>query len=160
MLEVGSYDVNGSVRPIVEALFPARYLGVDVQAGQGVDQVVSCESLCESVDVAAWDVVISCEMLEHAWDWRTCVVQMFSALAPGGWLLLTTRSPGFPYHPFPDDHWRFTNEQMCAVCNALLLDSVTVEDDPELGVFVFAQRPRTAPYVPPDVLQGISVETV
>jgi len=40
VLEVGSYDVNGSVRPIFSdrERFP-HYTGVDMRAGPGVDRV-------------------------------------------------------------------------------------------------------------------------
>jgi len=106
VLEVGSYDVNGSVRPYVERLHPRRYLGVDAEMGPSVDRVVDCEKL--TIEVAGkWDVVISTEMLEHVRDWQTCMEQLALIVKPGGLLLITTRSPGFGYHPFPEDHWRF-----------------------------------------------------
>jgi SAM-dependent methyltransferase len=131
VLEVGSYDVNGSVRPYVESLQPRRYLGVDVAEGPSVDQVVDY-----------WDVVICTEMLEHVADWRPCVMQLARATAPGGLLLITTRSPGFPYHPFPDDHWRFTIDNMIEIMDALNLVGVDVQDDPDCpGVFVLARKP-------------------
>jgi SAM-dependent methyltransferase len=140
VLEVGSYDVNGSVRPYVMGLKPWRYFGVDAQEGPGVDRVVDCESLTFNMGYAAYGLVISTEMLEHVRDWRTCMMEMASAVKPGGYLLITTRSPGFPYHAFPEDHWRFTKRQMRDIMHALEFEVLALEDDPEPGVFVFAHR--------------------
>jgi hypothetical protein len=70
-LEVGSYDVNGSVRPYVETLKPACYLRVDSQEGLRVDTVVNCEHLTHYVGYASWEVVITTEMLEHVRNWRS-----------------------------------------------------------------------------------------
>lgn len=143
VLEVGSYDVNGSVRPYIESCHPRTYLGVDAAPGPSVDRVVDCENL--TGDVAnQWDVVISTEMLEHVRDWQTCLEQMAQVTASEGLLLITTRSPGFPYHPFPEDHWRFTVDEMKQILVALEWDVITVEDDPGLGcpgVFALARKP-------------------
>src|SRR5512133_1128292 len=65
VLEVGSQNVNGSLRSYVEGLGPSRYFGVDMTPGDGVDEVCSAEKLIERFGVDAFDVVISTEMLEH-----------------------------------------------------------------------------------------------
>lgn len=142
ILEVGSFDVNGSVRPYLESLGPSRYLGVDAGLGPRVDQVVDCEQLVQTVG-SDWDIVISTEMLEHVRDWRTCLIQLVGAVAPGGVLIITTRSPGFPYHPFPEDHWRYTRDFMHEVMETLDLYSTVLDDtDPySPGVFVAADKP-------------------
>lgn len=142
VLEVGSYDVNGSVRPHVESLGPEQYLGVDAGPGPRVDQVVDCEHLVQTVG-SGWDIVISTEMLEHVRNWRTCLLQLAEAVMPGGMLLLTTRSPGFPYHPYPEDHWRFTVELMRDVLETLDLHGTVVPDTDARspGVFVLAEKP-------------------
>jgi SAM-dependent methyltransferase len=161
VLEVGSYDVNGSVRPHVESLGPARYLGVDASTGPRVDMVVDCEHLATEVGYAAWDLVITTEMLEHVRDWRACMFQLASVVKPGGFLLITTRSPGFPYHPFPEDHWRYTNDQMRAILTALGLEILTLDDDPDPGVFALAQRTDISGLVGAGFrLQDLTVEDV
>jgi SAM-dependent methyltransferase len=160
VLEVGSYDVNGSVRPFVESLEPAIYLGVDATAGRCVDQVVDCESLTASVEISAWDLVITTEMLEHVDDWRACMAQLVSAVKPGGYLLITTRSPGFPYHPFPVDNWRYTQKQMFEILTALDMVVIALEEDPQPGVFVLARKPDTCGRwrVSPERLRDIEIE--
>jgi len=45
IIEIGARDVNGSFRQIVEAFEPAEYIGVDIEAGPGVDTVCSVHDL-------------------------------------------------------------------------------------------------------------------
>lgn len=166
VLEVGAYDVNGSVRPCVSELLPAEYLGVDASAGPGVDRVVDCEHLVSYVG-NAWDLVISTEMLEHVDDWRRCLIQLSNAVAMGGYLIITTRSPGFPYHPFPVDNWRYTTDQMRKILGELNLRVDKVRDDPQApGVFALAYKPvcdsshKTCWPVDYHVLDAVNVERV
>jgi hypothetical protein len=71
-------------------------------------------------------------MLEHCFDWQGALFQMLHVLRPDGVLVLTTRSPGFPLHDHPADHWRFGKEEL-----KRLLEPVGVilelEDDFSLG---------------------------
>jgi SAM-dependent methyltransferase len=161
VLEVGSYNVNGSVRPIITAYHPSEYLGVDQAAGPGVDEVLDCSALIETFGAGSWDVVVSTEMLEHVRDWRACVRNLIHVVAPGGLLVITTRSPGFPYHPFPEDHWRYPVAAFERILANARLDQLNVRPDPEApGVFVKARKPegwrppRGNPWV------GVGVEPV
>lgn len=136
VLEVGALNVNGSLRAHVEALKPASYKGIDIQAGTGVDFVAD---IAEGAYLPLEDLIICTEMLEHAPDWRAAVNNMKRALKPGGWLLLTTRSVGFPFHEYPGDHWRFSTADMRRIFADFDLDQV--KDDPQApGVFVLAQK--------------------
>lgn len=45
IIEIGSYDVNGSLRSIIESRDPAEYIGVDIQKGRGVDVVCNAEDI-------------------------------------------------------------------------------------------------------------------
>jgi len=142
VLEVGSHNINGSVRPFIEQYGPEMYIGVDMQKGPGVDLVANCERLVKNMGGDAWDIVVSTEMLAHVDNWRICMRQMTWAVAPGGLFLLTTRSPGFPYQPFPVDNWRFTTNDMERIIEALRLQTVVIEDDKEApGVFMLARKP-------------------
>lgn len=166
VLEVGAYDVNGSVRPAVEALGPGSYLGVDCSPGPRVDQVLNVADLTTVFGRDAFDVVISTEMLEHVVDWQDAIARMCDVLRPGGVLLLTTRSPGFPYHPFPIDTWRYTTDVMGEILAAAALTVQVLVDDPDPrapGVFTKAVKPAT--WQPPwqaapigDVFAGIAVQ--
>jgi len=144
VIEAGSMDVNGSVRPYVESLGPSLYVGTDMRDGPGVDWVLLAEYLPSSFGTNA-DVVISTEMLEHAEDWQAAMRGMIDVLAPGGVLLLTTRSAGFPLHGYPDDHNRFSVGAMGQILKAAGLDVERLEADPQAGhpgVFARARKPQ------------------
>lgn len=89
VLEVGSRDVNGTVRH----LFPnaTRYVGVDIAEGPSVDIV------CDAAELdlgETFDVVVSTEVLEHAERWRDIVRRCAAHLNDGGRLSLTAAAPG------------------------------------------------------------------
>jgi SAM-dependent methyltransferase len=142
VLECGSLDVNGSLRPFVIERGPLVYHGIDKEFGPGVDAILGTENIVAHYGAARWDLIISTEMLEHASRWQQCIHAMKEALAPGGTLLLTTRSPGFPYHGYPEDHWRFTPETMEEAFADAGEFSVISDPDPDSpGVFVLARGP-------------------
>lgn len=150
VLEVGAYDVNGSVRPHTEALGPRSYLGVDIAAGPRVDRVLDATKLVETFGREAFDVVITTEMVEHVRDWRAVVANLKGVLRPGGHLLVTTRSAGFPYHGWPYDFWRYEPEDMRRIFGDLELHAVE-SDTASPGIFVFGRRPESFVEDTPDL---------
>jgi hypothetical protein len=144
VLEAGSMDVNGSVRPHVLAFGPAQYIATDMRPGPGVDALCDAGELQVIFGVRSADTVISTEMLEHAKDWQAAMRGMIGVLAEGGVLVLTTRSEGFPLHGYPDDHWRYSVDAMGTI---LLAAGLTVErlmpdpDPASPGVFARARKP-------------------
>jgi len=122
VLEIGSLNVNGSVRE----LFADRgkfywYAGIDRQNGPGVDYVGEIGDLVPKfaslLDVGWGDfgVVVSTEAFEHdATFWNT--IQMaHRALRKDGLFIVTTRNIGFPRHDYPSDLYRFTADGLRAV---------------------------------------------
>src|SRR5437667_11583807 len=81
IIEVGSYDVNGSVLPYLQSLAPASYLGVDITPRPGVDLVCDAQRLVEQFGTERFDVVVSTELLEHVRDWRA-VISGLKRIAP------------------------------------------------------------------------------
>jgi hypothetical protein len=69
-----------------------------------------------------------------------------SLLQSEGLLVLTTRSPGFEYHPWPEDHWRFTPDTMRAAFANPGMEILHLSEDPDLrqgrpsGVGICVQR--------------------
>jgi SAM-dependent methyltransferase len=141
VLEVGAFDVNGSVRPHAESLGPRTYLGVDITPGPRVDRVMDARQLVGTFGRESFDVVITTEMVEHVRDWQTVVSNLKGVLRPGGHLLVTTRSAGFPYHGWPYDFWRYEPEDMRRIFSDLELLAVE-SDTASPGIFVFARRPE------------------
>ena len=140
VIEVGSLDVNGSLRSWIEQFKPAAYVGVDLTLGPGVDEVCDAGNLVHRFGTEAFDLVISTEMLEHVRDWRGVVSNLKNLLAPGGILLVTTRSAGFGYHGFPNDFWRFGVDDFARIFADIDVQSLAADpDDP--GVFLKAARP-------------------
>ena len=89
VLEIGSYDVNGSVRACFAG---SDYLGVDLTPGPGVDEVCAGDEVAlpdESVDLA-----ISCECFEHTPRWSETFLNMVRMTRPGGVVLFTCATTG------------------------------------------------------------------
>lgn len=140
VIEIGSYDVNGSIRSIIKSLNPAEYLGVDLEEGPGVDLVCGAEEILNCFHDEFFDVVISTEMIEHVLDWRKVISNIKKITKPDGIILLTTRSYGFPFHPSPTDFWRFEYEDMESIfsdCEILVLE----KDHEFPGVFIKVRKP-------------------
>lgn len=142
VLEVGSMDVNGSVRNIVMAHNPKQYLGVDMEEGPSVDGVCSVDNLVNEFGTNSFDVVISTEMMEHVVDWQSAFSNMMKVLRPGGLFVVTTRSIPFGYHPHPIDTWRYTPDAMGQILKAAHFQAELICPDPEhAGVFFRARKP-------------------
>jgi SAM-dependent methyltransferase len=144
VLEVGSLDVNGSVRAVIEALSPGAYVGVDLATGPGVDELCDVAQLVERFGPESFELVVSTELVEHVRDWRTAFENMKTVLSPGGTILVTTRSRGFPVHGYPFDYWRYEPEDMARILADF--EDVRIEQDPlEPGVLVVARKPCVPP---------------
>lgn len=140
VLEVGSMNVNGSLRGHVLSLGPSTYVGVDFMAGDGVDVICDASRLEQHFGKDAFDVVLSTEMLEHAEDWRGAILAMKSVLRPGGIFLLTARGPGFPLHGYPHDWHRFTVDDFRRMFSDF--EICVIRDDPQHpGVLLLARKP-------------------
>lgn len=140
VIEVGSLNVNGSLRPILECWEPREYVGADVVAGPGVDVVCRAEELTNRFGPDTFDVVVSTEMLEHVRDWRVVVSNLKRVCRPGGLLVITTRRRGFPYHAHPCDFWRYEPDDLRAIfsdCEILRLEA----EPREHGVHLKARKP-------------------
>ena len=93
VLEVGALDINGSARSFFA---DCDYTGIDVAAGKGVDQVAKGEDF--AADANAFDVVISCECMEHNPMYLKTWLNMLRVLREDGLLLMTCATFGRPQH--------------------------------------------------------------
>lgn len=137
VLEVGSYDENGSIRDC----FGPDYIGVDMRDGPGVDLTMNGHDLGVFFDASSFDVVVSTETLEHDSHFWSTLAQIGRVLRPGGTLLLTMRGNGFPHHAYPSDYWRFMPDCATTLLDLASCDLVEVAEDPEMpGLFIAGHR--------------------
>ncbi len=140
VIEVGSYDMNGSMRPVVSVWKPAEYVGVDIVPGPGVDVVCNADDTVKHFGKERFDVVISTEAIEHVRNWKTVISNLKNLCAPEGVILVTTCMPGHYYHPHPGDFWRYTPEDFREIFSDCEIEAV--ESDPRtLGVYIRAKKP-------------------
>lgn len=104
IVDVGSYDVNGSYRAIFDR--PRwQYVGVDIAAGPNVDMVLSSPYRFPMPNSFA-DVVVSGQAFEHIEFFWLTWGEMVRVLRPGGIIFLIAPSRGSE-HLHPVDCWRF-----------------------------------------------------
>jgi cephalosporin hydroxylase len=101
ILDVGSYDVNGTMKPIFEQ---GQYIGLDMEKGPNVDIVGKSHEI-PFID-NFFDIVISSSCFEHDDMFWVSFKEMCRVLKPGGYMYIQAPQNG-PYHGWPGDNWRF-----------------------------------------------------
>lgn len=104
VLEIGSYNVNGSVREFSGVSQAGTYFGIDMRDGPGVDHVIRAEHFDGQ---EGYDVALCAEMLEHASDPEGVIRAAYRSLRPGGVLILTAAAPERTPHNNNGDHNAF-----------------------------------------------------
>jgi SAM-dependent methyltransferase len=106
VLDVGSYDVNGTFRSALPA--PWHYTGCDIRSGPNVDIVMSSPERIQDQGYQ-YDVVICGATLEHVIrPWRL-VPEMARMLKADGVLLVSVPWQ-WEMHDHPCDYWRVLPE--------------------------------------------------
>lgn len=87
-------------------LAQGQWLGIDMQPGDGVDQVEDIQ--CLPIDwLGRFSGIVCSEVLEHVERPWNAVLELRQAMRRDGLLIVTTLT-AFPLHGYPDDYWRFT----------------------------------------------------
>lgn len=138
VLEVGSQDVNGTVRP----LFTGPYIGVDIAPARGVDEIADAQDLSSFAD-RSFDVVVSTEMLEHCPRPWLAVPEM--ARVASDIVILTARGYDergcWAVHGYPHDYYRYSAGAMTLLATDAGLDVLQCDRDPEgPGWFLLCRR--------------------
>jgi SAM-dependent methyltransferase len=89
VLEIGSRNVNGSVRPFFAG---SEYVGVDLSAGKDVDLVASGHEV--AFPDGSFDLAICCECFEHNPQWLQTFTNMHRMTKAGGAVIVTCASRG------------------------------------------------------------------
>jgi len=103
ILDVGSYDVNGSYRHLF-ANPNWEYIGLDIESGPNVD-FVSVDEYNFGLPSDSFDIVLSGNTIEHVKDIFSWVKEIARVAVPGGLICITTVT-NIDYHPHPVDCWR------------------------------------------------------
>ena len=127
LLDVGSFNVNGSYRPIAASM-AWQYTGVDILPGNNVD-VVSDDPYRFPFDDGQFDIVISGSVMEHVeaiWLW---IPELARLIRPGGMLAIITHTH-WKYHAHPVDCWRIMPDGM-----RFLFDETKVLENYEINMY-------------------------
>lgn len=87
VLEIGSHNVNGSVRPFFAG---SDYTGVDLSEGKDVDVVASGHEV--AFPDGSFDLAICCECFEHNPQWLQTFTNMHRMTKAGGVVIVTCAS--------------------------------------------------------------------
>lgn len=138
VLDIGSYDVNGSYRTLFDAA-GWSYLGVDLSEGPGVDVVLK-DPYQLPLASGSFDLVISGQAFEHVEFFWHSWFEMLRVLRTGGEIFLIAPSRG-PEHRYPQDCWRFYPDGYRALAKLGGCELVSVhtdwEPDPDPGSSVW-----------------------
>lgn len=103
IVEIGSQDVNGSIRTAAPA--GIGYIGVDFVEGSGVDLVLQNPYKLPFEDNSI-DYFVSSSMFEHSEMFWLLFIEIMRVLKPDGLLYMNVPSNG-QFHRYPVDCWRF-----------------------------------------------------
>lgn len=103
ILEIGSQDVNGSIRDVAPKHMD--YIGADFVEGKGVNVVISDPYHLPFPD-ATFDIIVSNSCFEHSEMFWLLFLDAIRMLKPNGLLYLNAPSNG-DFHRYPVDCWRF-----------------------------------------------------
>jgi SAM-dependent methyltransferase len=123
IVELGSQNVNGSLRDHCPP--GARYVGLDMAPGRGVDLVVESGRPLPLADSSV-DVVVTSSCFEHDVCYWETFLELLRILRPGGLLYLNAPS-NCSFHRFPLDCWRFYPDAGAALIEWARRRSVQVE---------------------------------
>jgi hypothetical protein len=135
VLEIGSLDINGSIRPLFAEA--AHYHGLDVVPGPGVDEVADAATWTTTV---RYDVVACAEVLEHAPAWAAILEVMWAATASGGTLLMSCATDPRPPHSAVDGQAVRAGEHYANVPAAAVRDVIAGWDTTTWSIEVAAGR--------------------
>ncbi len=138
ILDVGSYDVNGSMKPVFKEE-PWTYHGLDLEKGPNVDIVSPMDKF--PLNSETYHVVVSSSCFEHSRIFWITFNEMVRVLRKGGLMYINTPSDG-PYHGYPSDCWRFYKDAYQALAewneNVELLEQFIIESGQwkdNIGIF-------------------------
>jgi SAM-dependent methyltransferase len=107
ILEIGSWmEPNQAEYANLRPFFPqSEYLGIDMRAGLGVDQVIKADKLPFKDN--SFDLVLCLETFEHA-DKPWLVAAEIERVTKKTGIAIVSSQQNFPIHSYPSDYFRYT----------------------------------------------------
>jgi SAM-dependent methyltransferase len=103
VVEIGSQDVNGSLRDVCPPHF--KYIGIDFVRAKNVDIVLQ-DPYKLPFENDSIDIIVSSSCFEHSEFFWLVYLEILRVLKPKGLLYMNVPSRG-RYHQYPVDCWRF-----------------------------------------------------
>ena len=122
VLEVGALDVNGTLRDHNEKNL--EWVGVDCEAGKGVDVVVT-DPYKYPFDGDSFDMVMASSVFEHSEFFWLLFMEMVRVTKLGGVIYVSAPSNG-TVHRYPVDVYRFYPDAANALVNFAKREGVDV----------------------------------
>ncbi len=124
ILDYGGRRIDGhdSYFSLLKDIPNLTYVSVDIEAGEGVDLVMSDPYRCQ-LDDQTVDIIITGQMFEHCEFFWLTIQDMARLLRPGGYVCAITPSAG-PVHRYPVDCWRFYPDSYSALAKWAKLELV------------------------------------
>jgi len=135
ILDIGSYDINGTLKPIFADY---HYVGCDLEPGPNVDVVLDDPYVLPFVD-NSFDVLVSSSCFEHCKFFWVTFEEMVRVTKR--YIYVQTPSIG-GYHGYPCDYWRFQADAYQALADwgrikllEAYIDKTSVNWHDHIGVF-------------------------
>lgn len=113
VLDIGSYDVNGTYREILD-VSQYCYTGLDMEPGKNVDIVPKDMYHWNEISDQSFDLVISGQVFEHIeYPWLT-IREIARVLKPSGFCIIIAPNAGTE-HKAPKDCYRYFADGLAAL---------------------------------------------
>ena len=111
ILNLGSRNVTGDLAVDWRSWFPtaAKFVGVDLEPGPGVDIVTDASVLSRVIRPHSFDIVVSVSVFEHLRRPWQVVLEINKILKTGGLVFIHSHQT-FPLHDYPGDFFRFSEK--------------------------------------------------
>ncbi|KJU81640.1 type 11 methyltransferase [Candidatus Magnetobacterium bavaricum] len=113
ILEIGSRKVIASMpRQLISS--KARFTGMDIMDGEGVDVVGDAHRLSDLFEPDTFDGVYSASVFEHiAMPWKVAL-EINKVVRPGGFVYIASHHT-YPIHEMPWDFWRYGRDAFSTI---------------------------------------------
>lgn len=132
VLDIGSFDMNGTYKELFNNWGNVEYTGCDMSAGPNVDIVLKDVYNWKDIEDNTFDLIISGQVFEHVeYPWLT-MKEIERALKPSGFCIVIAPNAGVE-HKAPKDCYRYFSDGLRALAEwaGLYVHHTSVAGTPE-----------------------------